>query len=181
LSAVSTYAEALFEAALEGEELEETLEGLKEFVDALHESEELREFFYGAQIGESQKRRAVDALTEDMSASARNFLKVLIDNGRVEILEDTVQRYEDLVDEHQGRVEVQLTTAVELSEDTLDRVKSRLGEILNGREVMLDTNVDPNIVGGAVLWVGERRVDGSVRGQLQGLREEMLERGMFSG
>ena len=181
MSAVSTYAEALFQAALERNELDETLENLKEFVNALHESEELREFFYGPQIGESQKRRAVDALTEDMSASTRNFLKVLIDNGRVEILEDTVQRYEDLVDEHQGRVEVQLTTAVELSEDALDRVKSRLGEILNGREVMLDTNVDPSIVGGAVLWVGERRVDGSVRGQLQGLREEMLERGMFSG
>ncbi len=181
MSAVSTYAEALFEAALEREELEETLESLKEFVDALHESEELSEFFYGAQIGESQKRRAIDALTEDMSTSMRNFLKVLIDNGRVEILEDTVQRYEDLVDEHQGRVEVQLTTAVELSEDALDRVKSRLGEILNGREVMLETNVDPNLVGGAVLWVGERRIDGSVRGQLQGLREEMLERGMFSG
>ncbi|MDQ3965948.1 MAG: ATP synthase F1 subunit delta, partial [Actinomycetota bacterium] len=115
MSAVSTYAEALFEAALEREELEETLESLKEFVDALHESEELSEFFYGAQIGESQKRRAIDALTEDMSTSMRNFLKVLIDNGRVEILEDTVQRYEDLVDEHQGRVEVQLTTAVELS------------------------------------------------------------------
>lgn len=178
MSAVSAYAEALFEAALEREELEETLEGLKEFVDALHESEELRQFFYGPQIPESQKRRAIDALTEEMSTSTTNFLKVLTDNGRAEILEDVVVRYEDLVKEHQGKVEVELTTAVELSDEILDRVKSRLGEILDNREVVLETSVDPNLVGGAVFWVGERRIDGSVRGQLQGLREKMLERGI---
>ena len=178
MSAVSTYAEALFEAAREREELEETLENLKEFVSALHESEELREFFYGPQIPESQKRRAIDALTEEMSTSTRNFLKVLTDNGRAEILEDAVVRYEDLVKEHQGKVDVELTTAVELSDEMLDRVKSRLGEILDGREVVLETNVDPALVGGAVFWIGEKRIDGSVRAQLQGLREKMLERGI---
>jgi F-type H+-transporting ATPase subunit delta len=177
LSAVSTYAHALFEAAREREELEESLENLKEFVDALHESEELREFFYGIHIPESQKRRAIDALTEDMSTSTRNFLKVLIDNGRVEILEDLVPRYEDLVEEYQGKVEVELTTAVELSDEMLDRLKSRLGEILDGREVVLETNVNPDLLGGAIFRVGERQVDGSIRGQLQALREEMLERG----
>ncbi len=178
MSAVSAYAEALFEAAHEREELEETLEGLREFVDALHESEELREFFYGPQIPESQKRQAIDALTEDMSTSTTNFLKVLTDNGRTEILEDVVVRYEDLVKEQQGKVEVELTTALELSDEMLDRVRSRLGEILDGREVVLETGVDPDLVGGAVFWIGERRIDGSVRGQLQGLREKMLERGV---
>ena len=178
MSAVSTYAEALFEATREREELEETLENLKEFVSALHESEELREFFYGPQIPESQKRRAIDALTEEMSTSTRNFLKVLTDNGRAEILEDAVVRYEDLVKEHQGKVDVELTTAVELSDEMLDRVKSRLGEILDGREIVLETNVDPDLVGGAVFWIGEKRIDGSVRTQLQGLREKMLERGI---
>ena len=178
MSAVSTYAEALFEAAREREELEETLENLKEFVSALHESAELREFFYGPQIPESQKRRAIDALTEEMSTSTTNFLKVLTDNGRAEILEDAVVRYEDLVKEHQGKVDVELTTAVELSDEMLDRVKSRLGEILDGREVVLETNVDSDLVGGAVFWIGEKRIDGSVRAQLQGLREKMLERGI---
>jgi F-type H+-transporting ATPase subunit delta len=179
LSAVSTYAQALFEAALERDELQETLENLKEFVNALHESEELREFYYGPQISESQKRRAIDALTEEMSVSIRNFLKVLIDNDRTEILEDVVPRFEDLVREHQGKVEVELTTAIELSEAKLDEVKDRLGRILDGREVELETNVDPHLVGGAVFRVGERRIDGSVRGQLQGLRDKMLERGVI--
>ncbi len=177
MSAVSTYAHALFEAAHEREELEETLENLKEFVGALHESEELKEFFYGVHIPETQKRRAIDALTEEMTTSTRNFLKVLIDNGRTEIFEDVVPRYEDLVEEYQGKVEVELTTAMELSDEMIDRLKSRLGEILDGREVVLETNVNPDLLGGAIFRVGERQIDRSIRGQLRGLREEMLQRG----
>ncbi len=178
MSAVSTYAEALFEAAREREELEGVLEDLQDFVEVLHESEELRLFFYGGQIPEREKRRAIDALTEVMALSTRNFLKVLSDNGREEILEEILLRYEELVKEHLGKVEVEVTTAVELSEEELDRVKERLGKMLEGREVILHMSVDPKILGGAVFRFGGRMVDGSVRGQLVSLREEMLERGV---
>jgi F-type H+-transporting ATPase subunit delta len=178
LSAVSTYAEALFEAARERDELEEVLEELKDFANALEESEELRLFFYGGQIPEREKRRAIDALTEGMSLSTRNFLKVLSDNGREEILEEVLLRYEELVKEHLGRVEVEVTTAVELTDEELDRMKERLGRSLEGREVTLQTSVDPDVLGGAVFRFGGRMVDSSVRGRLQGLREEMLERGV---
>jgi F-type H+-transporting ATPase subunit delta len=176
LSAVSTYAEALFEAARERDELEEVLGDLQEFVTALEESEELRLFFYGGQIPEREKRRAIDALTEGMALSTRNFLKVLSDNGREEILEEVLLRYEELVKEHLGKVEVEVTTAVELSEEEVGRINERLGRLLEGREVILDTSVDPDILGGAVFRFGGRRVDSSVRGQLLSLREEMLER-----
>ena len=176
MSAVSTYAEALFEAARERDELEGTLDDLQEFVAALEESDELDLFFYGGQIPEREKRRAIDALTEGMTLSARNFLKVLADNGREEILEEVLLRYEELVKEHLGRVEVEVTTAVELSEEERNRIKERLGRLLEGREVILDTSVDPDILGGAVFRFGGRMVDSSVRGQLLSLREEMLER-----
>jgi len=176
LSAVSTYAEALFEAARERDELEEVLFDLGEFVDALHESEELRLFFYGGQIPELQKRRALDGLTEGMKTQATNFLKVLMDNGREEILEEVLSRYEGLVKEHLGRIEVEVTTAVELSEDQLDRLKERLGDVLEGREIILETNVDPDLIGGAVFRYGGRLMDGSIRGRLESLREGMLER-----
>jgi F-type H+-transporting ATPase subunit delta len=178
LSAVSTYAEALFEAARERDELEAVVEDLEEFTTALEESEELRLFFYGGQIPEREKRRAIDALTEGMALSTRNFLKVLTDNGREEILDEVLIRYEGLVKEHLGRVEVEVTTAVELTEDELERIKERLGRSLEGREVILQTSVDPNILGGAVFRFGGRMVDGSVRGRLASLREEMLERGV---
>ena len=176
MSAVSTYAEALFEAARERDELEEVLSDLGEFVEALHESEELRLFFYGGQIPERQKRRAIDGLTEGMTTSTRNFLKVLADNGREEIVEEVLARYEELVKEHLGRVEVEVTTAVELSEEQRDRVKERLRDVLEGREIILEANVDPNLVGGAVFRYGGRMMDGSIRGRLESLREGMLER-----
>ena len=177
MSAVSTYAEALFEAARDRGELEETLDNLREFLGALEESEELRLFFYGTQIPDHQKRRAIDGLAEGMTVATRNFLKVLTDNDRTEILDEVVLRYEDLVKEHLGRVEVDLTTAVELSQEELNRVKYRLGRILEGKEIILETHVDPDLVGGAVFRFGGRQIDGSVRGQLSSLRETMYERG----
>jgi F-type H+-transporting ATPase subunit delta len=176
LSAVSTYAEALFEAAREREELEEVLSDLGEFVDALHDSEELRLFFYGGQIPERQKRRALDGLTEGMKTSTTNFLKVLVDNGREEILEEVLVRYEELVKEHLGKIEVEVTTAVELSEEQRDRLKERLRDVLDGREIILEATVDPDLVGGAVFRYGGRMMDGSIRGRLESLREGMLER-----
>src|SRR3712207_3164946 len=173
---VSTYAEALFEAARERDELEGTLDDLRDFAAALEESEELKLFFYGGQVPEREKRRAIDALTQGMTFSTRNFLKVLADNGREEILEEVLLRYEDLVKEHLGRVEVEVTTAVELSEEERNWIMERLGRLLEGREVILDTSVDPDILGGAVFRFGGRMVDSSVRGQLLSLRDEMLER-----
>ena len=178
MSAVSTYAEALFEAAREREELEEVVGDLEDFAQALRENEELRLFFYGGQVPEREKRRAIDALTEDMALSTRNFLKVLSDNGREEILEEVLARYEELVKEHLGRVEVEVTTAVELSDEEQERIGDRLKELLEGREVILNTSVNPDLLGGAVFRFGGRMVDSSVRGRLQGLREEMLERGV---
>jgi F-type H+-transporting ATPase subunit delta len=176
LSAVSTYAEALFEAARERDELEEVLSDLQEFVTALRETEELRLFFYGGQVPERQKRRALNGLTEGMKTSTTSFLKVLADNGREEILEDVLRRYEEIVKEHLGRIEVEVTTAVELSGESERRLRERLGNVLEGREVILETNVDQDLIGGAVFRFGGRMMDGSIRGRLESLREGMLER-----
>jgi F-type H+-transporting ATPase subunit delta len=179
LSAVSTYAGALFEAARERGELEGVLSDLGEFASALHDSEELRLFYYGGQVPERQKRRAIDSLTEGMSTSTTNFLKVLVDNGREEILEEVLVRYEQLVKQHLGRIEVGVTTAVELSQDQLEWLKERLEATLEGREVVLETNVDPELIGGAVFRFGGRMMDGSIRGRLESLREGMLERSVI--
>lgn len=181
MSAVSTYAEALYGAAREREELEEVLADLKGFAEMLESMDELREFFYSTQISEREKRRAIDALTEGMRTSARNFLKVLSDNGRTEIFSDALRRYEELVEAHLGRVEVEVVTAVDLSEATVECIRERLTKILNCREVVLDIRVDPDIIGGAVFRFGGVLIDGSIRGRLDGLRQEMLERSVASG
>ncbi len=176
MSAASTYAEALFEAARDRDELEAVMEDMNEFSSALTGSEELTLFFYGGQVPEREKRRAIDALTEGMKLSTRNFLKVLADNGREGIFEDVTRRYEDLVKEHMGRIEVEVTTAVELSEGAMDSLRERLGKVLEGQEVVLETRVDPHLLGGAVFRFGGQMMDGSIRGRLESLREGMLER-----
>lgn len=181
MSAASTYAEALFGAALERDELQQTLEDLKGFVESLDENEELRLFYYGTQLPEGEKRRAIDGLSERMTRSSLNFLKVLSDNDRTEIVEDAVRNFEARVEEHLKRVEVELVTAVEISEEAVGRIQERLGRILEGRDVLLQRSVDPSLIGGAVFKFGGRRLDGSVRGQLEGLRDKMLERGVASG
>jgi len=99
-----------------------------------------------------------------------------VDNGREDILEEVLVRYEQLVKEHLGKIEVEVITAVELSEDQHDRLKERLRDVLEGREIILEANVDPNLVGGAVFRYGGRMMDGSIRGRLESLREGMLER-----
>jgi len=114
-----------------------------------------------------------------MKSSTTNFLKVLVDNGREEILEEVLSRYEELVKEHLGRIEVEVTTAVELSEDQRGKLKERLAEVLEGREIILETNVDPELIGGAVFRYGGRMMDGSIRGRLESLREGMLERSVI--
>lgn len=178
MSAVSTYAEALFEAAREKDDLERVLEDLKEFSEALRQSEELELFFYGEQISEREKRRAIEALTGGMSPLTTNFLKVLCDNRREEIFEDVVRRYEEMVEDHLGRIEVEVVTATGLSEEMQERIRERIARILQGREVILRASVDPGIMGGAVFRFKDRLVDGSIRGRLEGLREAMLERGV---
>ncbi|MGI8649459.1 MAG: ATP synthase F1 subunit delta [Rubrobacter sp.] len=176
MSAVSTYAQALFGAAKERDELEKTLDDVHDFDNAVIENEELRLFFYGAQVAESQRRKALDSLAGDMTDSARNFLKVLSDNDRAESLHEIVLRYEELVKEHLGKVEVQVTAAVELSDESRKKLEERLAGMLEGKEVVLETSVNPELLGGAVFRFGGTMFDGSVRGRMQSLREEMLER-----
>ena len=180
MSAASTYAEALFGAARDRGELEEVRDELEDFLASVQENEELRLFFYSEHIPEGQKRRAVDGLTEGWHDSTRNFLKVLLDNDRTEILGDTVRYYSDLVEDHLGRVEVEMTTAVELDDAALEKIRERLTKILSGKEVILHDSVDPEILGGAVFRFDGNLVDRSVRGQLNLLHDAMLERSVSS-
>jgi F-type H+-transporting ATPase subunit delta len=99
-----------------------------------------------------------------------------VDNGREEILEVVLRRYEEILKEHLGRIEVEVTTAVKLSEESERRLRERLVNVLEGREVILETNVDQDLIGGAVFRFGGRMMDGSIRGRLESLREGMLER-----
>ena len=136
-----------------------------------------RLFFYGGQVPEREKRRAIDALTEGMSLSTRNFLKVLLGQRAG----GDRRRGDRCATRSSSRSTLAGSRSRSRPRSSCRRTRwsaSRSGSasVLEGREVILETRVDANVLGGAIFRFGGRMVDGSVRGQLASLRDEMLER-----
>jgi F-type H+-transporting ATPase subunit delta len=167
------YAEALFEAAKERGRLGEVHEELGEFVRALDEVPELRDVLRNPQLDPRAKRDILDEVTRDADELVRNFLRLVADKGRAGELEEIQRELDRLVAREQRHVNVELTTAVELSDEELGSIVSQI-ESASGRTVDATTNVDPDLIGGVVLQVGTRRMDASVRGRLERLRRDLV-------
>jgi F-type H+-transporting ATPase subunit delta len=99
----------------------------------------------------------------------RNVLQVLVDNGRLTALSDVVDVFSARVRESEQQLEVELTTAVPVAAEEADRLRDRIAEA-SGKDVTLRRRVDPAVVGGIVLRIGDQLIDASVRGRLDGLR-----------
>jgi F-type H+-transporting ATPase subunit delta len=96
----------------------------------------------------------------------RNFLGLLIDRNRLDLLEEIVSTYEALLDEKLGIVKARVTTALELDANQREQIAARL-HTLTGKKVRMETVVDPSLIGGLVAQVGSTIYDGSIRQQLQ--------------
>jgi F-type H+-transporting ATPase subunit delta len=105
-----------------------------------------------------------DALALD--TPIRNFLGLLIDRNRLDLLEEIVSTYEALLDEKLGIVKARVTTALELDANQREQIAARL-HTLTGKKVRMETVVDPSLIGGLVAQVGSTIYDGSIRQQLQ--------------
>jgi F-type H+-transporting ATPase subunit delta len=169
------YAEALLAAAGEKGRLAEVREDLAEFAAAVESNEELRSFFRNPQIEPHVKRDALAALLGDADELVRNFIRLLAEKGRAGELHEIAREFEALVAQDQGILDVELTTAVELSQNEFDELVARVGRA-SGRKVRASRVVDPDLVGGLVLQIGSRRLDASIRGRLERLRQELTTR-----
>jgi F-type H+-transporting ATPase subunit delta len=105
----------------------------------------------------------------------RNFLLVVVEKGRASELASIYEEFAALVAADEGRLEVELTTAYELSDDEARDILQQI-EKTSGRKVDATRRVDPNLIGGFVLQAGSMRVDASVRGRLERLRQELTKR-----
>jgi F-type H+-transporting ATPase subunit delta len=166
------YARALFDAALEEDRLAPVREQLAQVVAAEGEVPELRELLRNPQLDPRARVAALEDLLSGAEEILRNFLLVLVDKGRTGQLEDIAREFERLVARHEGIVNAELTTAVELSDE---EARELLGQIekASGRKVEATRRVDPALIGGIVLQVGSLRLDASVRGRLDRLRREL--------
>lgn len=169
------YAEALLEAAGEQGRLAEVREELADFAEAVESSEELRSFLRNPQIEPHVKRDALAALLADADELVRNFLLLLAEKGRIAEIEEIQSEFERLIAQEARVLELELTTAVELSDDEASQLVRRI-EDAAGRRVEATRRVDPNIIGGIVVQAGSRRLDASVRGRLNRLRQELTAR-----
>jgi F-type H+-transporting ATPase subunit delta len=169
------YAEALLEAAGEKGRLAEVREDLAEFAEAVASTDELRSFLRNPQIEPHVKRDALAALLAEADKLVRNFLLLLADKGRIAEIEGIHAEFERLIAQEARVLELELTTAVELSDEEAAHVVRRI-EDAAGRRVEATRRVDPDIIGGIVVQAGSRRLDASVRGRLNRLRQELTAR-----
>lgn len=172
----SRYAEALFELGEEHDCVEQFRDELDGLVEMFDDSDDFREVLLNPGIDIEERRRAIRAVADelDLMEMVANFVMTLLDNDRIRKLRDIAEAYRGRVDEAQGRVRANLTTAIELDDDQRGRLQDVLSE-MTGRDVVLETDVDPDLLGGAVTRVDGVVYDGSVRNQLNNLRDQILE------
>jgi len=169
------YAEAFMAAAGGRGRLAEVREGLADFVAAVDESDELRDFLRNPQIEPHVKRDALAAVLGEADELLRNFLLLVAEKGRIGEIDEIYRELERLIAREARVLELELTTAVELSDEEARRVVRRIEEA-SGRRVEATRAVDPSLIGGIVIQAGSQRLDASVRGRLEQLRQELTAR-----
>jgi F-type H+-transporting ATPase subunit delta len=168
------YARALFDAAKEKDRLAQVHEELSDFVQATRDVPELRALLENPEIDHRTKQAALEELLSGGEELVRNFLLVLVDKGRAPELDEIAREFDALVAAEERRLEVELTTAYELSDAEAKEILSQI-ESQSGRQVEATRRVDPGIIGGFVLQAGSMLVDASIRGRFERLRQ-VLER-----
>ena len=147
-------------------------EELGDFVAAIAEVPELRELLRNPQVDPRARAAALEDVLGDADELLRNFLRLLSEKGRSGQIEEIHEEFERLAAVEERRLEVELTTAHELSDKEEREILKQI-ERASGLKVEARRSVDPDLIGGVVLQAGSMRVDASVRGRLERLRREL--------
>jgi F-type H+-transporting ATPase subunit delta len=168
------YARALFEVADEHDVLDRIRDELGEIADALEDEDnrELRLFFYSPYFSSEEKRDAVEKVVEGADERLVNFLKLLAERHRMPVLPRIRRRYDETWAEKNRLLPVSVTAAVELDDELVKGIGKRIEE-QTGRKVELSSNVDPEVLGGLVVRVGNMVLDASVRNRLEQIRKQV--------
>ncbi len=174
------YAQALYqegEAAGKAEVIDEGMVSLHESLDA---SRELDQFFRSPIIAREKKEAVIGKLFDGkVDPLIVRLMRLLVEKGREDILPAVVRAYADLRDERLGQVEASVKTAMPMEYDETETLRKAL-EQRTGKSVRLRIEVEPALIGGVVVRIGDRVFDGSVRHQLTTLREQLAERAYLS-
>jgi ATP synthase F1 delta subunit len=168
------YARSLFEVALQQGKLDELREQLGQFADALDANRELAVFFFSPYFSTKEKQDGLERLLDGAEATFLNFLKLLIENHRMPVIFRTRQQFERMWERENELLPVDITSAIALDQETTENLGRTIGERA-GRKVRLAAHVDPDILGGIVLRVGNSILDASIRNRLEQLRRHVAQ------
>jgi ATP synthase F1 delta subunit len=166
------YARALFEVAKERGVLDEVRDELGQFVDAMNDSRDLALFFFSPYFSAAEKKDGLHRSVQGAEETLVNFLEALIERHRMPAIFRIRTRYEELWDDENQLLPVEVTSAVALDEKTVQSIGDRVGE-RTGNKIELTSIVDPDILGGIVLRVGNFILDASIRNRLEQLRKQV--------
>ena len=166
------YARSLFEVAQEHDKLDVVREQIGQFADALDGSREFQTFFFSPYFSTEEKKEGLHKAVTGADESVANFLELLLENHRMPVVFRVRRDFDRLWEEENKLLPVQITSAVELDPSVADRIGDEIGR-QTGRTVELTSTVDPDVIGGLVLRVGNLVMDASVRGRLERLRKEV--------
>jgi F-type H+-transporting ATPase subunit delta len=166
------YSRSLFEVAKEHDNLDRMRDELGAFADALAQNRELSVFFFSPYFSTQEKEDGLHRTVIDADPRLVNFLQVLIENHRLPLIHRIRRQFDVLWDHENRRLPVEVTSAVELDRSVIEALEGRIRE-QTGQNVELESKVDPDVLGGIVLRVGNSILDASVRHRLEQLRREV--------
>jgi F-type H+-transporting ATPase subunit delta len=169
----TVYARSLFEVAKEQDKLDVVREQLGEFADALNDSRELQVFLFSPYFSTKEKAEGLDRAVTDADPVVLNFLKLMVEKHRMPAIFRVRASYDAMWEEENRLLPVQITSAVELDDATISQLGDRIAE-QTGRKVELSSRVEPDILGGIVVQVGNSVLDASVRTRLEQLRRQVV-------
>ncbi len=167
------YAEALFDSAKKAGKLDVIKEQLDQFADAMANDRELQLFFFSPYFSSAEKQEGLEKAVDGAEPELINFLGLLAEKHRMPAIFRIRARFDDLWATENKRLEVTVTSAVDLDPELVQRIGSEI-ESQTGQTVDLQSNVDPDILGGLVLRVGNKVLDASVRNRLDKLRKNVV-------
>jgi F-type H+-transporting ATPase subunit delta len=168
----SVYARSLFEVAKEEDKLDTVREQLGQFADALHDDRELQVFFFSPYFSTEEKKDGLAKVIVGAEAAVLNFFELLVEKHRMPVIFRIRRTYDELWEHENKLLPVTITSAIELDEDIARRIGDQIGE-QTGQRVELTKTVDPDIIGGLVLRVGNSILDASIRNRLETLRKNV--------
>jgi F-type H+-transporting ATPase subunit delta len=168
----AVYARSLFEVARDQDKLDTVREEIGQIADTLSTDQELQVFFFSPYFSSKEKIEGLRKAIEGADETTLNFLELLIEKHRMPVLFRVRRVFEHLWQEHNKLLPVNVTSAVALDEGTVKQIGERISQ-QTGRKVELSADVQPDILGGIVVRVGNQVLDASVRNRLERLRKQV--------